>query len=429
MECDQCGAQRPRTGPCPECGAPAPRAHSSMRQWRSGRSDAGWDGGEADWDDQGDWDAGASSRGRSSVDGRRGSSANWNAGASAGRGRSPANGRRGSSGTDWDEGDYADGAPPARSTNRNRRPAPQPEYEEVDLERALVPARNEMLPMDPSLGTAGVPALPGMPTTDEEERALGIRRPVYIPATGEKRKKKLSSWRVVSGVLSVLLVTIVACGLGGFYVYGRVQQNVKGPVVTHLTPQPFSTLDVPVTPVATPGTQGTYIKRVVTATGVDNQLNATGTTSQFLINQPVNVVMEVRNINKFPKGQTLNVSVHWFLGTDKDHMQYVELPAGSITSKQLQDTPDSCPHSGGCNVYFSLKYPSSGEGMAKVYFNRPASDTGDSPTDPSLAATIYFAVYTTLPTPTATPLKPTATPKKSSTGVSPVAWRSALASA
>ena len=34
MECDQCGARRPRSGPCPECGAPAPGTYSSMRQWR-----------------------------------------------------------------------------------------------------------------------------------------------------------------------------------------------------------------------------------------------------------------------------------------------------------------------------------------------------------------------------------------------------------
>ena len=71
-----------------------------------------------------------------------------------------------------------------------------------------------MLPMDPNgpgMG-AGVPALPGMPQTDEEERAIGIRRPVYIPATGEKRKKKLGTWRVVSGVVSVMLICVASCG-------------------------------------------------------------------------------------------------------------------------------------------------------------------------------------------------------------------------
>src|SRR5690349_13549245 len=118
MQCDQCGARRPRSGPCPECGAPPPGTFSSMRQWR----------------DQ-------------SRSGRRDSGANWGAG---GAGRSSSR---------WDEGegyDDYDDRPASHSNPRNAAPRRRtPDYEEVDLERALVPAHNDMLPMDPAMGGMG----------------------------------------------------------------------------------------------------------------------------------------------------------------------------------------------------------------------------------------------------------------------------------
>ena len=94
---------------------------------------------------------------------------------------------------------------------------------------------------------AGVPALPGMPQTDEEERAFGIRRPVYIPATGE-RKRKLGTWRVTSGVLSVMLVCIASCALAGLLGRSTILGFLIGPVSSTATPVFVSTANVPVTP-------------------------------------------------------------------------------------------------------------------------------------------------------------------------------------
>src|SRR5215469_7326091 len=168
MECDQCGARRPRSGPCPECGAPAPGTYSSMRQWRD--------------------------QTRS--------------------GQGPAVRRR--AGYDYDEG---------------------------DLDRALVPAPSDMLAMDAgalSMG-AGLPALPGIPQTDEEERAIGIRRPVYIPATGLKRKKRLASWRVVSGIVSVMLFCVASCGVLALVGHNQLE-SIFGHATTLVnTPQAYST--------------------------------------------------------------------------------------------------------------------------------------------------------------------------------------------
>lgn len=398
MDCDRCGAPRPPRGPCPECGAPPPSpggSYSSMRQWR---------------------DTARTGQGPAAG---RGSGANWGPGASGSRQRGSGAGWRSNGG--WDEGGYEDDPAPARSSNRNRR-RPQPDYEEVDLERALVPTRGDMMPMDPAAMAAGVPALPGLPSTDEEERALGIRRPVYIPATGEKRKRKLGTWRVTSGVLSVMLVCIASCGLAGIVGHNQLGIFFNGPVKEALTPVVYNTANVPVTPVATPGPATKYVKNVVTATGHDGQGFAIGATSHFKVNDAVQVIASVRGA---PSGQH-TVSIRWFLqGVALDHLP------GAQTAQSINK--DS-------QVFFALSFPSPGVGMAKLYWDMSPSDTGDNPNDPSLAATIYFFVQPQNVTPsvsgtpgTATPGKgptPTSTPKKkAATGDAPVAWRGNFAGA
>jgi hypothetical protein len=388
MECDQCGARRPRSGPCPECGAPAPGNYSSMRQWR----------------DQ-------SRSGQGPAVGRS-SGANWGgSAASSSRMRSPRNG--------WDEGGYEE-EPPARSSASNRR---RGNYEEVDLERALVPSQN-MLPMDPNaMGMgAGLPALPGMPQTDEEERAIGIRRPVYVPATGEKRKKKLGTWRVVSGVMSVMLICIASCGAAALFGRNVVTGIINPPIKVYPTVQAYSTANVPVTPVATVGPQSKYVYSIVTSNGVSQNFTPTDQTSHFQANTLVDVVCEVHGI---AKGAKHTISIHWFydgqdLNLTNGHVSQV------VTTNQV--------------VYFALTYPEPGLGMAKVYFDLPNDAHSDQATAPFLAGQIYFAIDpanaptpgTTTPgkstptgtksaTPTKTPVK-TATPTALFPGSPPVAW-------
>jgi len=99
-------------------------------------------------------------------------------------------------------------------------------------------------------------------------------------------------------------------------------------------------------------------------------------TSHFRINTFVYVVATVRNI---PKGESHTVTIHWFL-----QGQYLDLLGVSDdTTKTIKEDE---------LIDFALFYPSPGLGMAKIYFDRPDSDKGDDPNDPSLAATIYFAV-------------------------------------
>lgn len=347
MICDQCGSERPRSGLCPECGAPPPGTYSSMREWK-GRGDPNESGRRP----RGGGGSGSSRR--PDASGRRGrSGADW-----------------GGSGDNWQDDGYAEEPPAGRSNRRNRRPAGN--YDEVDLDRALVPARNDMMaPMDAS---AGLPAMPGFPQTDEEERAIGMRRPAYIPATNEKRKKKLSSWRVMSGVLSVMLACVAMCGAAGVLGRDKIQSIIGRPITTVQTPQTIDLSIVPLTPVATPGPAAKPLSQVVTALHRQGNCNPVDPSSFFHVGDSVWVFV----ILKQP-AQGHVISVRWFANSTD-----VNPPSQDNTTVTLGPN-----NAGAC---FSLQYPSAGNGTVKVYWDRPANDKSNDATDPALMATINFAV-------------------------------------
>jgi hypothetical protein len=359
MQCEVCGARRPLLGPCPNCGAPPPGRGPAGRT--RGPSGTNWGGSGQDWR------------------------------------------RQGGSGSGWDYDDEDPGG--GRQTGRYRRP--QPDYENVDLERALVPSMN-LSPAEMGAGVPGMPGVPGVPgmPAEEVERLLGIRRPVYIPATGNKRKFRVGSWRVLSGVLSIILVCIASCAAGtilGKNYFSKVTSvGSVGPQTSSID---YST--VPATPVATMGgVNGAvgpkYISSVTTAKRVDSSLNPVNITSHFLSGDTVYVVIDVRNA---PSGQN-TICVNWYLNG-----QYLQLPSSAETCKTFADQNQ--------NVAFYIPYPQPAVGMARVYWNRPANDTNTGPTDPTLAATIVFGIYEPA-TPTTAPKPPTATPNKT-----PVATKTA----
>lgn len=389
MECDRCGARRPRTGRCPNCGAPAPGTFSSMRQWkdqsRTGQSPAVGRGGSGSG---ADWGPGSSGSGR----GGRGSGADRRGGGGGGGG-----------GWDDDAADYGGYDDPPSSSGRRRRRA-EPDYDEMDLERALVPSPGGQQMMQTG-SQAGLPAVPGMPQTDEEERAYGIRRPVYIPAVGGKRKRKLGTWRVVSGVLSVMLVCIGLCGLGSVLGKDQISQLTRGLIGRQITPAAFSTAGIPVTPVSTPGAQGKYFVNVVTGTasGVDLKNNVTNfkATSHFQVNDTVYLVFRLQGL---PGNGQHTIRVLWFLQD-----QY--LPIVGINNNCKQDTSHTCVTvTGNQQVYFALSYSSSGRGMARLMLDAPANDQGNNPADPYVGATIYFGVFQVTPSPGASGTPGTGTP-------------------
>ena len=299
-------------------------------------------------------------------------------------------------GADWD------GYDTPRSRGRQRG-----DYEEMDLGRALVPSANQIMPMPQG---AGLPAMPGHPETEEDERAQGIRRPAYIPVTSGKPKRKIRTWRVVSGVLSVMLVCIAACGATAFFGKDRLFGILPPIIVTRLTPQVYDFSQVPVTPVSTPGPAAKYIVNVVTARSVDSNFAPIDITSHFPVNSQVHLVIQVRNMTA---GESHTVSVHWYVnGIDT---QVTRGPGK--TDVVVKDNS---------NVHLALVYPTTGVGMAKIYWDRPANDKSDSSSDPSLAQTIYFAVEQPTPTPNtkATPAaSPTGSPSRHEDTRDEIYWK------
>jgi hypothetical protein len=137
----------------------------------------------------------------------------------------------------------------------------------------------------------------------------------------------------------------------------------------------------------------------VTSKAVDNGYNATSPTTKFMMNSTVYVVLQVRGL---PKGQPHTLSVRWYLGGQDVGVQWIK---GAQTS---------WPIKGDSNAYFGLVYPGAGVGQARIYWDRPTSDTSNDPKDKYLAQTVTFGVYAPTPTPTPT-AKPTAKPTGSPT--------------
>jgi hypothetical protein len=154
------------------------------------------------------------------------------------------------------------------------------------------------------------------------------------------------------------------------------------------TPSPFwQPCSAPcVTPTATAAPQAKYVQNVTTAAGVDSTIySPINITSTFPVNSDVYVTASMRNI---APGESHTLSIRWFLGGTDLGLTSVNNLSKTITKA--------------VNVYFSLRYPTVGLGMAKLYFDRPANDP-DSDTA-YLAATVYFTIQSaSAPVPTPTP--------------------------
>jgi hypothetical protein len=376
MECQQCGARRPPSGPCPNCGA-YPAGRSSLRGWSDRTASPSSQGGRG---------------GPGTSWGRGGSGSNW--------------GGRGGSGAGWGGHDQGAGG-------RTRGPADDygDDYE-VDLGRALVPSTG----MVPDLA-GGAPVVPGMPT-EEEERLLGIRHPVYIPATGKRRRSRLGSWRILSGVVSVIVVCLGACAVTSLLGKGLFGQYIAGLTGRPYTSSPIDYSQVPGTPVATPGKSpaAKYVISVTTAKQVDVGANPVNISSKFVVNERVYVVANIQNV---PQGQKHLICVGWYLNG-----QYLQFPPNSQVCATLDGTSTNY------HVKLELDAPQPGVYMARLYWDPPANVTANY-TDFSstvgqltstLVASIRFGIYEPAAlTPTAAPARPSPSPTKSGATPSPSA--------
>jgi hypothetical protein len=186
------------------------------------------------------------------------------------------------------------------------------------------------------------------------------------------------SWgRRLTASAGIVVVVGLLAALFAAFAHGRS--------ATHLTSGAHDSTPTTVAPVSTPGPAAKYIVNVVTARSVDSNFTPIDVTSRFPVGSQVHLVIQVRNLSA---GEKHTVSVRWFVnGID---MQVSDGPGR--TSVEVKDNS---------NVHLSLVYPTTGVGVAKIYWDRPANDTSDSNSDPSLAQTISFVIEQPTPIPSA----------------------------
>lgn len=140
----------------------------------------------------------------------------------------------------------------------------------------------------------------------------------------------------------------------------------------------------------TPGPLAKYMSEVQTADSRSTDITAYST--YFHAGDWVYVEAMAKGL---PKG-THTISIVWYLNG-------VRL--------ELSSNQTSTAINGDQRVFFGLAYPTPGVGMAKLYIDRPASDTSEATNDPRLAYTLKFVVAESEgSTPTHIPSAPTATP-------------------
>jgi hypothetical protein len=195
--------------------------------------------------------------------------------------------------------------------------------------------------------------------------------PVRTSHCGGKRLQLRSA-------VAILVTGIII--LSGLALFHRLHAPSAGsPSVTHgLTPPAYSTANVPVTPVATPGPQSKYVYDIMTGVVLPGY-GGGYEISHFPAGSVVDVVMLVRGI---PKGQKHTISIHWYF----DGQELSAHASQEIESSQA--------------VLFAMQYPKPGLGMARIFFDLPSNDSGTQANDLYLAGQIYFAID---PAPPATP--------------------------
>jgi hypothetical protein len=394
MICKRCGQERPPVGRCPNCGAPASQAipryddgglPPSGRVSRPQTSRPVGDDPSRSRVSRPNWDDPRSGSGR----GDPGQSYARGPGQSYGRDSGRSYGGRGGPGQSYARGGYDD-------------------YDDRGL--MVSPGAGGLMP---AMDDAALPALP----TEDEERALGIRRPAFIPATEERKGAKPTGIRVVSGALTIMLLCAGMLGVSGFLVTHNLAPSFTQ--LFHIGSPPnikSAGFTLPpgylgATPLVTPGPTTTPIKSV----------QAYG----FVTQQTSNAVPKPENpANVFALGSTVYIvgdttsnvkhgdifSIHWFYNNIDitDSIQKLKKDCCSIAVTQDDQEVE---------LLFQLTSSITGLYKGEVMYNG------------KLAYTVLFAVATQsqLATPTAAPTKSgTPAPTPSHGTGTPAATPSAL---
>jgi hypothetical protein len=220
----------------------------------------------------------------------------------------------------------------------------------------------------PQLDDRALPALP----SEEEERALGIRRPAYIPATEVRKGERPSNMRVVSGVASIMLLCVAMLGVSGFLVQRNVLPGFlqalgvahpgNASTVNNALPTQFASLKPVVTQATnkTPLVQMNSYQSYVNGPNPQSPVVPQNATSVFLVNRFVYIIGSTNDQTK----KNDQLSIKWYFN-DVDATASIQksksdcclytLPADKA-GKQDQ-------------ILFQLAIPVATRGKAEIYYN------------------------------------------------------------
>ena len=409
MQCTSCGRDRPRAGKCPHCGATPTTvsqnngSYSSLRGWKDQAQGS-------------DPEASQPPRGRPSRPNPNDSRASSNL-----RSNTPSRPRQDQGGDEWGPPSQSYGRRDDPSQSYARRDDPSQSYARRDDPNQSISRRrgeygnvDEPYGMDdhalmvPPLGGGALAfpgderALPALPS-EEEERALGIRRPAFIPATEERTGQRAGRWRVLSGVASIMILCVGLCGVAGFFARSNILPTIQSTL--GLNTPPGLTPEVAKIPVVyqTPATLATpapnaqtpisNIKSSKSASDVNSQLVTGPDAALFIPGDTVYITFKVDGAKAND-----NVSIKWYIN-NLDITDSLKKTSADCCSQSITDTKP-------IDVIFRLiNVPSAGLGKAAVYYNN------------TLAYTVLFDVVTpaALVTPTVTPPAKTAVPAPTAT--------------
>ncbi|HEY7123034.1 MAG TPA: hypothetical protein VH540_03695 [Ktedonobacterales bacterium] len=227
---------------------------------------------------------------------------------------------------------------------------PDQSYDEPAGSSPNLPAR-----IEPGV-RGGFPALP-----DEEivaRLAPGRKPPAFIPATRARRPYKLGRYRIVSGILSLVIVVLaVGGGLGFLAVHTGAFAKIFGAKTlapfNFEFPQP-TTAALSGTPQPTPGDANAVkvVVKVTTAKNYTNTYDPVNITSTFKVNDTVNVLWQVRKAKANDA-----IMIKWYQD------------GSPITNVDQKNTQETIAKDGDWNGVFGLAYPSASVGSAELYYN------------------------------------------------------------
>jgi hypothetical protein len=266
---------------------------------------------------------------------------------------------------------------PAHNNQRNNQ-TPQMSFEASPASWGPAPQNGAQATQEPSKSLVPVSyqGQMGLQTQQAADMALPIiqsgqmlpslpEEAVYVPPMYTKPRPIIPRYRIISGLLSILIVSLFVCGGATYYAKASGNLTLMGRLLTGAPPtriQPTATPALPDPPSQVDtGPAYSKIPAATTTLRIDKNFTPLQPTRVFQVNQQFYLTFTIPN----PGGGT--VTAKWYM----NGQFYRETTVGSTTAK---------PGTGMVNAWMSMEYETPAEGSVELDWNN------------QLAQRLYFVV-------------------------------------